>query len=173
MPLTKETPYPHDSMFHFLCLEHIFTFLPSRHYPQSFSVKSHFYNYLLIFRFKKFTLIYFPYKNSRLRIGLSIVPRLHEERSGPRKMEQREAAPSGLNPLGEALLCSLFQDCLLHAEAQDHPRSLGKESQRKRSGEGGKRDEEGGGSSDKRKPTNQHHRVCSYGINFSSQKSFI
>ena len=77
MPLTKETPYPHDSMFHFLCLEHIFTFLPSRHYPQSFSVKSHFYNYLLIFRFKKFTLIYFPYKNSRLRIGLSIVPRLH------------------------------------------------------------------------------------------------
>ena len=33
-------------------------------------------------------------------------------------------------------MCSLFQDCLLHAEAQDHPRSLGKESQRKRSGEG-------------------------------------
>ena len=31
----------------------------------------------MIFRFKKITLIYFPYKNSRLRIGLLIVPRLH------------------------------------------------------------------------------------------------
>ena len=68
-------------------------------------------------------------------------------------MEQREVAPSRLNPLREALLCSLFQDCLLHAEVQDHPRSLGKESQRERSWEEGKRDE-GGGSSDKEK-TNQ------------------
>ena len=47
-------------------------------------------------------------------------------------MEQREVAPSRLNPLREALLCSLFQDCLLPAEVQDHPRSLGKESQRER-----------------------------------------
>ena len=70
----RDSP-PHDSMFHFLCHEHIFTFLPGRHYPQTFSGKV--YNYLLIFRFKKITLISLTKILDWQSIDLLIVPRLH------------------------------------------------------------------------------------------------
>lgn len=81
-----------------------------------------------------------------------------EDRSWPGKTQSRkklwEAVPGkDLTPQGKAPSCLLLEDSLLHAQAQEHSRSLTRESKK---------------LCHKEKQT-KPHRACICGINFSSQ----